>query len=144
MFAVRISVFVLLSLVAVGVHAQGFDNPFIQGSRLLTISHDHGLISDVPAPVTQELTAKVRWLRDSLLAQKAKIIKVIENSQFDTKDKFISILMPGGLLYASHKKLTHDKAEKELVQVDNQLDDLAIDLQMLESISGRMTLAMVH
>ena len=144
MFAVRFSVMVLLSLIAVGVHDQGFDNPFIQGSKLLPISHDHGLISNAPAPVTQELTAKVRWLRDSLLAQKSKIVKVIENSQFDTKNAFISIIMPGGLLYASYKKLTHDKAEKELVQVDNQLDDLAIDLQMLESTSSRMTVAMAH
>jgi len=144
MFAVRFSVMVLLSLIALGVHAQGFDTPLIQGSKLLTISHDHGLISNVPVSVTQELTAKVRWLRDSLLAQKEKIVKVIENSQFDTKDAFISIIMPGGLLYASYKKLNHEKAEKELVQVGNDLDGLASDLQMLESISSRNTVAMVH
>lgn len=144
MYAVRFSLVVLLSLVAVGVNAQGFDASFIQGSKLLTISHDHGLISNVPVSVTQELAAKVRWLHDSLLAKKAEISKVIEHSQFKAKDAFISIIMPGGLLYASHKKLTHAKAEKELVQVDNQLNDLAIDLQMLESINQRNAVAMVQ
>ena len=59
------------------------------------------------------------------------------------KMSLISVVMPGGLIYALIEHASHIQAKEQLTQVVNERDELAMDILMLQSISGPVTLAMV-
>lgn len=139
----HVVVTIILCLNALSAYAQSDVQAVQADVSLLPIDHGQGLISYLPAVEKRELAERVKGLRSGLQSQRLKIIDAIQESQFDSKDTLITLLMPGGLIYASHKKLTHEKAKHELGLVENQLDDLAMDLLMLETIKSPMTIAMV-
>jgi len=124
------------------IYGKSMDNDS-QQQAWLTIKHDHELISNIPAPATDALLNQSRQLLVILDAKQATMSQTVQDATFDAKDALISIIMPGGLLYASHRKLSHIQAKEQLTQVVSERDELAMDILMLQSISGPMTLAMM-
>lgn len=126
------------------VHGKLMENDSPQQQAWLTIKHDHELISNIPIPATDMLLDQSRQLLAILDVKQATMRQVVQDAAFDTKDTLISIIMPGGLLYASHRKLSHIQAKERLTQVVSERDELAMDILMLQSVSGSMTLAMAN
>ena len=93
--------------------------------------------------MTDALLNRSRQLLAILDTKQASMSQAVKDATFNTKDALISIIMPGGLLYASHRKLAHSQAKEQLTQVANERDELATDIVMLQSISGPVALAMM-
>jgi len=107
----------------------------------LIVKHDHELVSNIPAVTTDTLMNQSRQLLVILDAKKATISQEIKNASFDAKDALISIIMPGGLLYASYRKHVHTQAKEQLIQVTNERNELAKDLLAIQSIVRPIALA---
>ncbi len=104
-----------------------------QQQTWLTIKHDSELISNIPAPTTAALINQSQQLLSTLNAKQVAMSQTVEDSAFNAKDALISIIMPGGLLYASHRKFSHTQAKKQLTQTINEQDGLTMDILMLQS-----------
>ena len=132
---------VSLSFAALSVHAVDANGNTL-GSSWLSIDLGDGFISQVPAPATHELLDQVRELRSELLTRKSELDELVKESEFDAKDVFITIIMPGGLVYAAFRKLSHHRAETQLASVTSEVDQLGKDISMLKSASHVSTVAM--
>ena len=141
MHMLRFFIAVSLSFAALSVHAVDANGNTL-GSSWLSIDLGDGFISQVPAPATHELLDQVRELRSELLTRKSELDELVKESEFDAKDVFITIIMPGGLVYAAFRKLSHHRAETQLASVTSEVDQLGKDISMLKSASRVSTVAM--
>lgn len=143
MHILRYVIAVILAFIALTANAMGTDRA-VQGPERMTNNNWGGLIAQLPAHTPHELLGQVQELHSNLLARQTELQKIVVGSKFKTKDMFITIIMPGGLAYAAHKKLQQKRAESELESVTSELGQLSKDLLMLQSASGESTVAMLH
>ena len=108
------------------------------------IQSGNGLVVQVPATTTHQLLDRVQELRGSLLARQEALSKTVEETTLDTADILISIILPGGLAYASYLKLSHDRARNELASVTKELSDLSRPLLMLKAENGEVSVASLN
>ena len=99
---------------------------------------DSGFYFNVDLPVgnDRELLARVQAQRAAMLERKESLAETVADREFDAKDVLITVIMPGGLLYAAQKKARVAMAEKELVLVDAQLQTNAHDLLTMHELAG--------
>lgn len=108
------------------------------------IESSNRMVVQVPAITTHHLLDRVRELRGSLLARQEALSKTVEETTLDTADILISIILPGGLAYASYLKLSHDRAQDELASVSKELSDLSRPLMMLRAENGEISVASLN
>ena len=59
-------------------------------------------------------------------------------------DTLISVILPGGLLYASYRKLSNERAQAQLASVNNELSELSKGLLLLKAESGETAVALLR
>ncbi|MCP3670878.1 MAG: hypothetical protein GY814_10680 [Gammaproteobacteria bacterium] len=133
MTIVRYLIVSLMILSAFNVYAENIGNSAAESSQALYVDYDNDneLVTNIPTPDTQELFLKVWELNNSLESKREKIAQSVKDSKFSVKDGVITAVVPGGLLYAAHKKLKHSQEKKKLAQVASQLDDVTEGLEEL-------------
>jgi hypothetical protein len=87
-----------------------------------------GFVVEVPSIDPQLLAGQLRELRAELLLQREELVTEIEDLELDGTDAILTILLPGGLLYAGYRKHEYELAKHHLVEVDAEIDELARDL----------------
>jgi hypothetical protein len=75
-----------------------------------------------------ELKARLAELQARLGQRKAELSVDEEAARFDAKDAVITLVMPGGLLYAAFRQQQHYQSASQFEQVSDQLDELRSDL----------------
>ena len=110
----------------------------------VAIESRNGRVIQVPATTTYKLLDQVRELRSRLLARQVELGETVEETTFDTADILISVILPGGLAYASYLKASHDRAQTELANVSKELNDLSKPLLMLKAESGEIAVASLN
>ena len=110
----------------------------------ITIRHADGLTVQIPAPVTSRLLENVRQLRTRLLDEQVVLGELVEETSFDVTDTLISVILPGGLIYASYRKLSNDRAQAQLASVNKELSDLSKGLLLLKAESGETAVAVLR
>jgi len=128
----RYTTTLLLDQNSPNTHGALLDNNHQQQTWLI-IKHDSELISNFPAPTTAALINQSQQLLSTLNAKQVAMSQTVEDSTFNAKDALLSIIMPGGLFYASHRKFAHSQAKKQLTQTINERDGLTMDILMLQS-----------
>lgn len=141
MVTVRCVAAILFGLVALHVQA---DEIASRNLAWVTIEHADGLMVQIPAPATDKLVDQVRQLRSSLLDRQVALSETVEETRFDVADTLLSVILPGGLIYASYRKLSNDRAQARLANVTRELSDLSKGLLVLKAESGESILALVH
>ena len=131
----------LLTLAGLSVQAGDFNNSVSYEAGWLYINQGGGLIANIPAHETYEVLSQVQNVRSELKSQKNKFVEEVENTRLKTSDTIIALVMPGGLLYAAHKKQRHHQAIKELKTVTSQLEELEEGLDFLKIASSKESLA---
>ncbi len=123
----------LMILSAFSVYAENSDTSAAEDSQWLYTDYDNDseLVTNIPTPDTQELFLQVWQLNNSLQSKREKIAQSVEDSKFSVKDGVITAVVPGGLIYAAHKKLKHNREKKKLEKVASQLDDVTEGLEEL-------------
>ena len=95
---------------------------------------NHGdLIYDLQLIDPVLLAEDVENLNTSLVKQQAKLKEIANNKKISTSDVVISLIVPGGLLYAGYRMHEQEKAKKSLLMVSEDINDLSIDLSILSA-----------
>jgi len=97
-------------------------------------------IISLPYVTTTEVLQRINDARSALYKRKASLSKAEKKMSFNTKDSAISLILPGGLLYAAIIKLRHIDTKKRLNSVTQQLTDLNQDLIAFRETSINNTL----
>lgn len=103
-----------------------------------------GLVSNFPTVPRGELFRQLKELRADLKARKANLAAAQEDGRFDAKDALITLVMPGGLLYAAYRQQRHNRIEAQEGRVSTQLEELKADLLAFRVISADTLVASVE
>jgi len=103
-------------------------------------SQHSDFITNLPYATTTEILQQINNTRSALSRRKAALSKTEKEREFTTKDSAISIILPGGLLYAAIIKLRHAEVKSQLHNVTKQLNELNQDLIEFRSLRINNTL----
>jgi hypothetical protein len=87
------------------------------------------------------LIEQVRTLRSQLIQRKQALVQIVADKKLDSKDAIITVIMPGGLLYAGYKKVRYEQAKNELARVSTDIEEYTGDLMALQSRSAPVAVA---
>jgi hypothetical protein len=107
----------------------------------LKVQHTGGITINLPALPRAELKARLAELQARLSHQKAEFSINEEETRFDAKDAVITLVMPGGLLYAAFRQQQHQQAAGQFERVSEQLEELRSDLVAFRVIADDSLLA---
>ena len=79
------------------------------------------------------LAKDIENLIASLVKQQSELKEIVDNKKISTSDVVISLIIPGGMLYAGYRMHEQEKAKKSLLMVSEDIDDLSIDLSILSA-----------
>ena len=99
-----------------------------QPSSWLNVRHAEGLTVNLPALSRAELKTRLAQFQARMSQQKAELSINEEEARFDAKDALITLVMPGGLLYAAYRQQQHHQTASRFEQVSERLDELRSDL----------------
>ena len=109
------------------------------GNKVQQSQHSD-FITNLPYATTTEILQQINNTRSALSRRKAALSKTEKEREFTTKDSAISIILPGGLLYAAIIKLRHAEVKSQLHNVTKQLNELNQDLIEFRSLRINNTL----
>lgn len=131
----------ILTLAGLTVQAGDFNNSVSYKAGWLYINQDDGLVVNIPAQETYEVLNQAQSVKSGLLAQKNRSAEEVENTRFKTSDTIIAMIMPGGLIYAAHKKQKHHQAKEDLTTITTQLEGVKEGLDFLKIAYSKEILA---
>jgi len=102
----------------------------------LHIEHAGGLTTNFPVLPRSALKARLAELQSRLSHQRVELSLDEEESRFDAKDAVITLVMPGGLLYAAYRQQRHHQTANQVDQVSEQLDALHADLAAFRVVAA--------
>lgn len=97
-------------------------------STWIQIDDKTGPITSLPATTSEELIGQMEEVRSDLQAQKARLTRAVEEKEFSITDGLITIIMPGGFLYAAIIKQLHSQAILHMKNISAHLDDITQNL----------------
>ena len=100
-----------------------------------------GFCISLPQVEPISLTQHIREWRASLKAQQLVLEERIERLKFNAMDTLITLVMPGGVLYAIVKHSKQVQRRQNLNLLTRDIEQLTGDLQTLESVSVTMQVA---
>jgi hypothetical protein len=115
-----------------------------QGSNWTTTANDGGFYIDLPAVSPDRLMALIKAYRTFLTQREAAISQYLDEHQLDARDTLITILVPGGLLYAAIRTGDLEQAKAELAEVSGDIDELSRDLLAMQAVAGELTVAQLQ
>ncbi len=77
------------------------------------------------------LSEKVSNYQQGLIKEQLDISEREKKKRFSTGDTLISLVIPGGFLYASYRLYEHKNVSKMLKSINNDISDLNTDLSYL-------------
>jgi len=102
----------------------------------------HPFIIQLPDVDREVLADQVRLLRSQLIQRKQVLVESVADRKLDGGDALITIIMPGGLLYAGFKKARYEQAKNELARVSADIDEFSSDLLAVQSWSAPVMVAL--
>jgi len=103
---------------------------------------ENQFIIQLPDVDREELVDQVMTLRSELIQRKQVLLKSVADKKLDGADALITIIMPGGLLYAGYKKVRYEKAKNELDRVSNDIEEFSSDLLAVQSMAAPVMVAL--
>jgi hypothetical protein len=97
----------------------------------------------LPAVEHAALIEQVEILRSQLIEDKQELVQDVADNELDGADAVITVIMPGGLLYAGYKKARYEQAKNALASVSTDIEELSTDLLSLQSSSPATVVARI-
>ena len=110
---------------------------------LSPVNYQDQFIIQLPDVDHEKLVEKVEILRGQLIQRRQTLEQMVADKKLDSSDVIISVLMPGGLLYAGYKKIRYEQAVNELVHVNADIEEISGDLLAMQSSSTPVVVALV-
>ena len=98
-------------------------------------------IVQLPNVDREALIAQVEMLRSRADTAQTSACRFVAEKKLDSGDALITILMPGGLLYAGYKKVRYEQAVNELSHVSADIEEFSGDLLAMQSTSVPVAVA---
>jgi len=93
-------------------------------------------IIQLPDIDREALVEQVGALRSQLIQRKQALVQSVGDKKLNGNDAFITVIMPGGLLYAGYKKIRYEQAKNELARVSADIEEFSGDLLAIQSRSA--------
>jgi len=97
----------------------------------------------LPAVEHAALIEQVEILRSQLIQDKQELVQTVADKKPDGRDAVITVIMPGGLLYAGYKKARYEQAKNALASVSADIEELSTDLLSLQSLTPPTVVARI-
>jgi hypothetical protein len=81
----------------------------------------------------QTLVEQVRILRSGLILRKQELLQAVADKKLDGGDALITVIMPGGLLYAGYKQARYEQAKNELARVSADIEEYSSDILAMQT-----------
>jgi len=108
---------------------------------LVPMSDPHQFALHLPDIDRVALIEQVRILRSQLIQRKQALVQIVANKKLDSKDAIITVIMPGGLLYAGYKTVRYEQAKNELARVSADIEEYTGDIMAMQSTSAPVAVA---
>jgi len=95
---------------------------------LVPVAAPDQFIIQLPDIDREALIKQVGALRSQLIQRKQALIQNVADKKLNGNDAFITVIMPGGLLYAGYKKIRYEQAKNELARVSADIEEFSGDL----------------
>ena len=102
------------------------------------------LIYDIPKINTVSLADNVEKLRETYIQRQNELTQQVEDKELTVGDVFITIIIPGGLIYAGFKKNELEKTKDALLDVTTEISELSNDLIALHTQNAANTLLLAQ
>jgi hypothetical protein len=100
---------------------------------------DHFIIQ-LPEVDREALVEQVGALRSQLIQLKQVLIQSVADKKLNSNDAIITVIMPGGLLYAGYKKVRYEQAKKELARVSDNIEEFSGDILAMQPRSASVAI----
>ena len=107
---------------------------------LVPVTASYQLGIQLPEVDRYALAEQVRALRSQLIQRKQELLQAVSDKQLDTQDYIITVIMPGGLLYAGYRKARYEQAKNELARVSAEIDEYSHDIEAMETAPSSVIL----
>ena len=87
------------------------------------------------------LIEQIKTLRSQQIQRKQALVQIVADKKPDGSDALITVIMPGGLLYAGYKKASYELAKNELARISADIEESTDDLLAIQSMSGSVVVA---
>ena len=104
-------------------------------------ANEGGFYVGLPATDFKQLTGQIRSHLASLSVREEQVKKYLDEHQLGTKDVLITVIMPGGLIYAAIRKSDLELARVELAEITEAMDEFSGDLLAMQIEAQELTVA---
>ena len=111
-------------------------------AELVNVIGPRGFITQLQVVDTDTLVEQVQMLRSKLIVRKQQLVQEVDEKQLDTGDALLTVLMPGGLLYAGYKKAVYERARNDLSELSEDITEYSHDLTALTGQTTSVTVAL--
>ena len=124
-------------------HAGGVVNSAAKDTQpeLVNMTNPAGFVMQLAVMDSGELVEQLHELRSVQIMRKQALASELDAQQFDAGDTLLTLVMPGGLLYASYKKAAYARVKKNLDEVSEEIAAYAYDLIMMQARLRPVTIA---
>lgn len=103
----------------------------VRQAGLVNVVGPQGFITQLQVVDAETLSEQVQVLRSQLILRKQQLVHEVDEKQLDSGDALLTVLMPGGLLYAGYKKAVYESARSDLADVSEEITEYSHDLSAL-------------
>jgi hypothetical protein len=68
-----------------------------------------------------------------LIQRKQELLQMVADKKLDRGDALITVIMPGGLLYAGYKQARYEQAKNELARVSADIEEYSSDILAMQT-----------
>jgi hypothetical protein len=126
------------------VHAEDILSLSADGHEpgVVSVIGPRGFITQLQVVDAGTLVEQVQVLRSRLIVRKQQLVQEVDEKQLDSGDALLTVLMPGGLLYAGYKKAAYERARNDLAEVSEDITEYSRDLSALAKKAASVRLAL--
>jgi hypothetical protein len=115
--------------------AQAADN-----DRFL-IQDQAGFITSLPDVTAVTVTQHLKELQQELKGKLTTLKADVERKRFKAFDTLVTVVMPGGLLYAKLRHDSYKRSERKMSRINEDLARVSGELTALQADNGEMLIA---
>jgi hypothetical protein len=104
-------------------------------------ANEAGFYLGLPTTDYNQLTGQIRTHLASLSVREEEVKKYLDEHQLGTKDVLITVIMPGGLIYAAIRKSDLEMAKVELARISADMDEFSGDLLAMQIEANELIVA---
>jgi hypothetical protein len=118
-----------------------FSTSQVYADGLTVIQDDQGFCYTLEVLDNTTLTSNLIQARDEMRLKQANLENRVKTQKFSFLDTVITVVMPGGLLYAAIVRGKQKGREKQLALVNQDIHQLSADILTFQSAASKLQVA---